>query len=379
MQVGPTVWHIVTGEYPPTLGGVSDYSRLIALGLAAHDEVHVWAPDVGQGLMQDAAVQVHPLLLGYGPRGLHALSRALPSGRGRQRILVQYVPQAFGMKGVNVPFCAWLASVRGAEVFVMFHEVAIPWTSPGRWRYNAAAAVMRGMAALLLARADRVFFSTQAWEPTLRSLSLRWKGATWLPVPSNVPTRPSQDRRSTTRARLGIEPDAQVVGHFGSYGSLNAPFLVKALSTALGANRSRVALLVGRDSDAFARQFESGALRGRVVATGAVDATRVADYLLACDVLVQPYPDGVSTRRTSAMAGLALGIPVATNETRFTESIWRESGGVELARRDEDEDAGAAADRLFADPVHAAAVASRGLRLYEERFSLERVVALLRA
>ena len=38
-------WHILTGEYPPQPGGVSDYTRMVAEGLAAAgDEVVVWAP-----------------------------------------------------------------------------------------------------------------------------------------------------------------------------------------------------------------------------------------------------------------------------------------------------------------------------------------------
>jgi len=42
-------WAILTGEYPPQPGGVSDYTRLVAEGLAVGgDEVHVWAPEVGE-------------------------------------------------------------------------------------------------------------------------------------------------------------------------------------------------------------------------------------------------------------------------------------------------------------------------------------------
>ena len=40
-----TAWNIITGEYPPQPGGVSDYTRLVAHGLAdAGDEVCVYAP-----------------------------------------------------------------------------------------------------------------------------------------------------------------------------------------------------------------------------------------------------------------------------------------------------------------------------------------------
>jgi len=40
-------WAIITGEYPPQAGGVSDYTRIVAEALvAAGDEVHVWTPAV---------------------------------------------------------------------------------------------------------------------------------------------------------------------------------------------------------------------------------------------------------------------------------------------------------------------------------------------
>jgi hypothetical protein len=36
-------WAILTGEYPPQAGGVSDYTRLVARGLAeCGDRVHDW-------------------------------------------------------------------------------------------------------------------------------------------------------------------------------------------------------------------------------------------------------------------------------------------------------------------------------------------------
>ena len=45
-----SVWHIVTSEYPPDVGGVSDYTRQVAEGLARMgDEVHVWCPRAAEG------------------------------------------------------------------------------------------------------------------------------------------------------------------------------------------------------------------------------------------------------------------------------------------------------------------------------------------
>ena len=50
-----TTWHIITGEYPPAPGGVSDYTEAVAAGLAAAgDEVHVWCP-AASGLLPSAS------------------------------------------------------------------------------------------------------------------------------------------------------------------------------------------------------------------------------------------------------------------------------------------------------------------------------------
>ncbi len=106
-------WQIITGEYPPAPGGVADYTRALAQALAAAgDEVHVWAPSIDGGLSADPGVQLHSLPEGYRPAGLRRLSRELCRLPGPKRILVQYVPHAFGMRALNVPFCGWVAALR---------------------------------------------------------------------------------------------------------------------------------------------------------------------------------------------------------------------------------------------------------------------------
>ncbi len=121
-------WHLITGEYAPAKGGVADYTRALASALAAAgDSVHVWAPSTGPGLTPDPGVHLHPLPHGFQPRGLRRLSRELDCLPGPKRILVQYVPHAFGMRAMNLPFCGWVAALRKADVWIMFHEVALPW------------------------------------------------------------------------------------------------------------------------------------------------------------------------------------------------------------------------------------------------------------
>ena len=370
-------WHIVTGEYAPTPGGVADYSRSLARALvAAGDEVHVWAPANSAPLTQDPGVALHPLPGAYGPQSLAVLARELRGQRHPQRLLIQYVPQAFGMRAMNLPFCAWVAALREPEVWVMFHEVALPWASGWRWRANAASAVTRAMAGVLAHRADRVFMSIPGWEPMLRGCTPAWRGGTWLPIPSNIPTSASRARAAEIRSRLASRA-ASVVGHFGTYGPLIASTLRPLLERLLHADPGRIALLVGRGSETFAAQLSADSRFGsRVLAADNLEPDDVASHLLACDALVQPYPDGVSSRRTSVMAGLALGVPIATNEGFLSEPVWRESRGVELVRSLDD--LADATDHLLRDPERARSFSERGRALYAAKFSLNRTVAILR-
>ena len=72
-------WHILTGEYPPQPGGVSDYTRLVARSLAeAGDEVHVYAPESAE-TPADCGVHLHHLSGQYGAKALAELDGALPT------------------------------------------------------------------------------------------------------------------------------------------------------------------------------------------------------------------------------------------------------------------------------------------------------------
>jgi glycosyltransferase involved in cell wall biosynthesis len=369
-----TRWAVLTGEYPPQAGGVSDYTRLVARGLAAAgDRVTVFAPPCGEPGESDTGVSVVRLPDHFGRRGRAAAAERLSRERP-DRLLVQYVPHAFGMKAMNLPFTWWVASLRPiAPLWVTFHEVAFPYVRRPL-KHNLLAWVTRRMARRVATAADRLFVTIPAWGELLRVIAPKGRAAEWLPVPSTLPT--TADPHAVSGVRAGL-PAGVVVGHFGTYGSMVADLLEPALRQVLRASDDRVALLLGRNGDTFRNGFVSRHpdLAGRVAATGALPAEATAAHLAACDVLVQPFPDGVSSRRTSAMAGLALGVPLVTNRGALTEPVWAEGGAVslvagvaELAER---------VSRVLADPQRQA-LGESARRWYAERFALERLVATLR-
>jgi glycosyltransferase involved in cell wall biosynthesis len=370
-----TRWAILTGEYPPQPGGVADYTALVAGGLAAAgDAVTVFAPPADGREPEAPGVAVRRLPDRFGPRSLAVLDGALARWPGR--VLLQYTPHAFGWKAMNVPLCGWLWA-RRRPLDVMFHEVAFPFVRGQPWKHAALAAVHRGMASLLIRAAARVFVSIPGWEPLLKQLAARAPRPVWAPVPSNVSADCPAAEAAAVRGRLLAADGRRLVGHFGTYGPaithLLGPALVRVLA---GAPDVRV-LLLGRGgadfADALARDHPD--LAGRLVATGPLDARAVGAHVAACDVLVQPYPDGVSARRGSVMAGLALGQPVVTTEGQLTEPFWRATGAVAVAAPDE---LAAATLRLLADPPGRSELGRRAADLYRSRFTVEHTVRLLR-
>jgi glycosyltransferase involved in cell wall biosynthesis len=146
------------------------------------------------------------------------------------------------------------------------------------------------------------------------------------------------------------------------------------------ADGSRVALLVGRGGEAFASTLRQRhpELTASVYATGGLPAADAAAHLAACDVLVQPYPDGVSARRTTVMAGLALGVPTVTTHGALTEPVWKEDGAVALAPADAPRELVARAEALLADGAERRRLVERATVVYATRFALERTIARLR-
>lgn len=372
-------WHLLTGEFPPQPGGVSDHTWQVAGGLAREGHtVHVWAPGTTQDAAPPEGVTVHRLPEGFTPRGLVRLERELAKLPGPKRLLVQYVPHAFGLKAMNVPFAAWLASRRGDELWTFFHEVCFPWGWERPWRHNVLGAVTRVMAGLVLARSDRLLLSTPWWNELLPE-PLRRVPTEWLPVPSNLPTDPPSRAVESLRASLRPEPDTVLLGHLGTYGELLTSMLEEALPALLQRDARRRVVLAGRGGTRFAEHLTSRhpGLAGRVHALGGLPGEELAATLKACDVLLQPFPDGLSTRRSSAMAGLALGVPLVSNTGPATEPLWHGSGALALASAPSGQAVREEAERLLSSPETWAPLGRRAATFYAEHFSLAHTLDVL--
>lgn len=375
-----THWQVLTGEYPPQPGGVSDYTFHVASGLArAGDHVTVWTtPAPGDGPAPDVpGVTVRRRADLWGPRSLAWLSQALDAQPGPRRLLVQYTPFNWGHRGLNVGFGRWLLrrARLGDDVWTMVHEVHYGFRlldKPARWLVALASA--RNVRDVLSA-SRRVFYTIPAWEPLLlRYGPRRDQPRLWLPVPANVP--PVSGPEAVARLRIRIAPRGQqVIGYFGTFGH-QARMLPDILDRLLSGRNDRVALLIGRGSSKFAAEHPG--LAPQLIEADGLPPDEVSLHLQACDLMVQPYVDGLSTRRTTVMAALAHGLPVVSAAGFLSEPFWNRSEAVALAGQNESEALARLAEALLGDPARRRRLGEAARALYDSRFALDHVVEALR-
>ncbi len=282
MRVG-----LVTGEYPPMQGGVGDFTRQLGQALARLGvETHV-VTSRRAAASGPAGVSVYPVIN-------HWSFVSLP---------IHFLPR-------------WA----GLPVVVTFHDLRVPYLFP-------KAGSLRSVAVTHLARsAAGVIVTTPADEAELQRRG-RVGRLRQIPIGSNIaPAPPPGYDRANWRAELGVRPNELLLGYFGCLNeSKGADTLISALAI-LQDRKAPVRLLhiggLSGFSDVTNQAFELNVARqiarydlyGRFIQTGFVDNAIVSAHLLACDVVVLPYRDGVSFRRGSLMAALAHGCAVISTE-----------------------------------------------------------------
>ncbi len=374
--------HIITPEYPPQSGGVSDYTRQVAEGLAQEgDEVHVWCPGLTGDSPSAGSVHVHRDLGQVTAQDLKTVGDQLDRFPAPRRILVQYVPHGYGRRSMNVPFCNWLrrrATKHGDTLEIMVHEAFLSFE--GSWRQYGAALVHRLMTVILLRAATRVWVSIpeceRRWKPYAFGRRVPFQ---WLPVPSNIGVASDGTAIQTLRRRYAPE-GALLLGHFGSYGapvlSVLEPIVLKIASEI----PHQTLLLMGVNSQEFLANLieQHPELASRLHATGPLEPEDLSHHIAACDLLIQPFPDGATTRRTSLMIGLSHGKPVVTTSSAVTEPLWEQSSAVGITPAGDADAFVQLLRHLMRDPAQRSRMSRAARKLYEERFDISHTVRALR-
>jgi glycosyltransferase involved in cell wall biosynthesis len=370
---------LLTGEYPPYHGGVADYTFQVAQGLRQRGigvEVIVFREPRGPG-----SIGVNFVGSAVSPMSLRRASRILKRSSDDRILLVQYVPQMYGLKGMNLGFVLWLSQLRGSTIWVMFHEVYVATIRGASWKHRMLALITQNMAQRMAKKADQCFVSISSFIEIVKKSTRLGVQVEWLPVPSNLGGQGDQQEINRLRTRLLDSGPAALVGHFGTYGATLRPLIQQLVEQSRPLYPDWKFVFIGRGSRQFLNDLEEqGRLSpGTAVASGGLDPDEVACWIKACDVMIQPYPDGASTRRGTLMAALALGKATVSNLGHLSDPIWADSQSLYIVDRPVPGELVAAVATVLDDRGLQSRLEVAAARLYAEEFSLERTLRRLEA
>ncbi len=298
---------LLCSGYPPDFDAIGQYTRHLGSALAGQG-ASVTIFTAGAAWFEDGPLQVRGVFDLGKPHPFRALPSAMAEA-GAEWLVLQYNPFSYGRRGYAPGLAPALAGLR---VALMAHETYVPFWPP-------QCALMRLWQVPQFTRlcrlARRVFVSTGRWSPAVA----RTPGAPepiLLPVGSNIPLCPIG--REEARQRLGLAPDAWVAGIFGNRHP--SRLLGWAGAAARGVEGTQV-LYVGRDGDAASAACEGAPFRDE----GPLPDDEVALRLRAMDCLLSPFSDGISTRRSSALAGLRQGLPLVTTRAGWSDALLVEN------------------------------------------------------
>lgn len=257
--------------------------------------------------MADAPFQVRPTIGNWNDaEWIRAELSDLPSDAA---IVWQYSPTLFGAGGVNRALPRLWREFRneGRRQVVIAHEIrpARSWQPMRRWRWWLQTRQFDAA----LESANAVALSTEMWVLGWRQMRPRQASKiSLIPLPSGLDVAPVEPGHAARwRQRNGLPANARVMAWFGSQRFEKRFDLAvdawRAAHTALG----NVALVFIGSAPGWS---PFGTARQWYRPLGYQSASDASASLQAADLLVFPFADGVSERRTTFMGGLAHGVPV---------------------------------------------------------------------
>lgn len=300
---------MVSGEFPPLLGGIGDYTVRLADALVAEQvDVSLFVPAACEGRATPAPIagtfdvwswstarELYRCLREWGANWLHIQHNASIYGSHPAAYLLPRHLRWLGWSG---------------RIAVTFHDLNRPWLFPkaGRVRDWAVAELARN--------ADVVFAADTGDVEQLRSFGA---SVHQVPIGSNIPPVGAGYEPESVRRRLRVPEGSFTVGHFGT--SLGLDVVLRAVAEMPHAvlvlvgkspRREGVAEITRLPAPLLALVDDLG-IAGRLRWTGHLPAAEVAESLAACDVVTMPYPAGASLRHGGMLAALSQGRAVITS------------------------------------------------------------------
>jgi glycosyltransferase involved in cell wall biosynthesis len=380
---------MVSAEYPPMQGGVGDCTRELARALLAMGhQVNVITSRKVAGLAglepeTGAEPTLMPVVKRWNWGSWKSVNQALQLERP-DIVHIQYQTAAYAMHPAINLLPLWLHTIdRHRAVVTTLHDLRVPYLCP-------KAGMLRTWVTNALPRWSDATVTTNV-EDYRRLEASHWQGSVprgnihLVPIGSNIrPLKPAGFDRGAWRRDMGLAEDELLLCYFGFLNeSKGAETLLRSLAELRHRERRAKLVMIGGqlgDSDptneAYAKRVhelgEELGIADLVLWTGYTDGVDVTANLLAADICVLPYRDGVSFRRGSFMAALAHGLPIVSTSPRGSSDELVDGKNILLVAPD---DVGGIADAVekLADDVELKMSLAEGALQLAARFTWEHI------
>jgi glycosyltransferase involved in cell wall biosynthesis len=296
---------------------------------------------------------------------LRSLQRRAKLWRGMW-VLVQYTALAWSSRGFPVRFVRVLQTLKSAGAFVgvVFHDVE-PYGGTriiDRLRRRSQLQTMGEALRLSDAAIFTVPIEKISW------LRPQVQNVCFIPVGANLPIRgkANSGKEASTEGKLTIAIFGVTAGKAGRR---EIREITEAVQFVASRGKELRLLVLGRNSQAAEAQLQAALGNSGVElhVLGVLPSEEVVRNLSNADVLL--FVRGpISSRRSSAIAGIACGLPVIARAGPETAPPVTEAGVAFYSESQKDEP-GVTLARVLEDELYRAKLTEKGCRAYEEHFS----------
>ena len=287
-------------------------------------------------------------------------------------VLVQYTALAWSERGFPLRFLRVLRALRkaGARIVMVYHD-PLPFSGErtiDKLRRRAQLHVMREA----LRCCERSVFTVPLHKLTW--LEKKSGRPVFIPVGANL-TNPERAWTAHRRSEQQV-PSVIVYGITGGQGGLWEIATIAEALHVVTAQMGHVRLVaVGRNCDSMEKTLKNALqkLPVEVLASGVLPAEEIVEHMAHCDVMLF-VRGGISSRRGSAIAGIACGLPLVALAGPETAHPITEAGLV-LADPQSPQGLGEALLRVLRDKEYRGALAERSRQAQEKYFSWKAIAA----
>lgn len=335
---------LLTGEFPPMRGSVGDHTARLATTLAARGHrVGVVTSSRAAGATL-AGVRLYPRIDGWNAGAWPGIARI---AQNYDVIHLEYQAGAFGMGVAPQLMADGLRLLSGGKpLLTTFHDLLVPYLFPKAGR-------LRAWSVRHLARASDGTIATNPEDAaTLRG----WGGGPVWEIPIAAPLPVAEvvaepwDREAWRRG-WQVGEEHRLIVHYGFLNrAKGVEYLFEAYDALLRAGQPYRLLMAGEplgDSDpsnqGYLEELQKRAVELNLEPpwlqwTGDLSERELVRAVQAADLVVLPYREGASLRRSTLVMALTLGRPVVTTQPPHPIPLLANKENIIYARREDGAD-----------------------------------------